>query len=426
MIAPSLVGVRPRQRHLVERKFTATSRLKPADLRRALKFVRDHCAPDTVDRFVSRAVEGLYRLIPCDFANYGEVDPVRLTGSAFSYPPEYGTRELNDRGISLGFRELAPLFQNRIGQTIRLSEIISRTKFRRTDMFQEHFNKLGGRDLLAVAFSRSDGLGEFFSLFRGGYFSDRERALLDAVATPLQVGLTNARALGYLYDHRAMLESGLRNTGWNALIVDHQGRLLMETPEARRSLTFHFGANWAGDSLPTPLARWMKQSVGHFQQLVHPNPVEPTPFRVATAGRELVTRMILHPSGCLLLLREEDERSEWQPLTRLGLSRREAQVLNLVAMGKTNAEIGIVLGIAKRTVDKHVEHVFIQLRVETRTAAALAATEARSGSPLRPSSYISPETGGLPVGPLSAAMLPSPPVKKRSPTFSRSRAARDS
>jgi DNA-binding CsgD family transcriptional regulator len=400
--------------------------LKPADLRRALKFVRDHCAPDSVDRFVSRAVEGLYRLIPCDFANYGEVDPVRLTGSAFSHPAEYGTRELNDRGISLGFQELAPLFQNRIGQTIRLSEILSRAKFRRTDMFQEHFKKLGGRDLLAIAFARSDGLAEFFSLFRGGYFSEHERALLDAVATPLQAGLTNARALAYLYDHRAMLESGLRNSGWNALIVDRQGRLLMETPEARRLLRFHFGANWAGDSLPAPLARWMKLAVGQYQQLSHPGPDEPTPFRAATAGRSLVTRMILHPSGCLLLLREEDERSEWQPLTRLGLSRREAQVLNLVAMGKTNAEIGIVLGIAKRTVDKHVEHVFVQLRVETRTAAALAATEARSGSLWRSSSPVSQETGSLSVGPLSAAMLPSPPVKKRSATFSRRGAARDS
>ncbi len=90
--------------------------------------------------------------------------------------------------------------------------------------------------------------------------------------------------------------------------------------------------------------------------------------------------MLLHPSGYLLLLREEDERTEWKPLMRLGLSQREAEVLNLIATGKTGPAIARLLGISHDTVRKHTGKIFVQLRVETRTAAALAATEARSGS----------------------------------------------
>ncbi|GAB3323768.1 hypothetical protein GCM10027565_07310 [Bordetella tumulicola] len=37
--------------------------------------------------------------------------------------------------------------------------------------------------------------------------------------------------------------------------------------------------------------------------------------------------------------------------------------------GKTNRDIGETLGIAPRTVNKHLEHIFVKLGVETRAAA---------------------------------------------------------
>lgn len=57
-------------------------------------------------------------------------------------------------------------------------------------------------------------------------------------------------------------------------------------------------------------------------------------------------------------------------LVALGLTRRETEVLLWVVAGKTNAEIGFILGISLRTVQKHLEHIFDKLGVETRTAAA--------------------------------------------------------
>jgi DNA-binding CsgD family transcriptional regulator len=52
------------------------------------------------------------------------------------------------------------------------------------------------------------------------------------------------------------------------------------------------------------------------------------------------------------------------------LTRRETDVLQWVTEGKTNAEIAIILGMSPRTVQKHLEHIFEKLGVETRTAAA--------------------------------------------------------
>ena len=52
------------------------------------------------------------------------------------------------------------------------------------------------------------------------------------------------------------------------------------------------------------------------------------------------------------------------------LTAREAEVLYWVARGKTNRDIGDILGISPKTITKHLERVFEKMGVETRTAAA--------------------------------------------------------
>ena len=55
------------------------------------------------------------------------------------------------------------------------------------------------------------------------------------------------------------------------------------------------------------------------------------------------------------------------------LTQREAQVLQWLAFGKTDAEIGALLAVSPRTVSKHLEHIYVKLGVETRTAAVMRA-----------------------------------------------------
>lgn len=55
------------------------------------------------------------------------------------------------------------------------------------------------------------------------------------------------------------------------------------------------------------------------------------------------------------------------------LTLRELEVLGWVAAGKTDAQIGAILGLSVRTVQKHLEHVYVKLGVENRTAAAMRA-----------------------------------------------------
>ena len=81
------------------------------------------------------------------------------------------------------------------------------------------------------------------------------------------------------------------------------------------------------------------------------------------------------------MLREENDASAIEALMpAFRLTPREAEVLYWVVQGKTNRDIGDILGTSPRTVNKHLEHVFEKLGVETRTAAANLALSKMRGA----------------------------------------------
>ncbi|MDQ8187886.1 helix-turn-helix transcriptional regulator [Pelagicoccus sp. SDUM812002] len=55
------------------------------------------------------------------------------------------------------------------------------------------------------------------------------------------------------------------------------------------------------------------------------------------------------------------------------LTKREKQVLFWIVEGKTNGDIGRILGISHRTVEKHCESIFRKLGIENRYAAIVCA-----------------------------------------------------
>jgi DNA-binding NarL/FixJ family response regulator len=58
-----------------------------------------------------------------------------------------------------------------------------------------------------------------------------------------------------------------------------------------------------------------------------------------------------------------------------GLTEREAEVLRLLAQGRTNREIAEALVITEKTAGHHVEHIYGKLGVSTRVGAALFAMQ---------------------------------------------------
>jgi DNA-binding CsgD family transcriptional regulator len=83
------------------------------------------------------------------------------------------------------------------------------------------------------------------------------------------------------------------------------------------------------------------------------------------AARKLFKQ--LNAESCLARIAAQFERATRQPAG--SLSEREAQVLRLLAAGKTNRDIAEALFISEKTVARHVSNIFNKLGVSSRTGA---------------------------------------------------------
>ncbi|MGY2284659.1 response regulator [Pseudomonas gingeri] len=110
--------------------------------------------------------------------------------------------------------------------------------------------------------------------------------------------------------------------------------------------------------------------VGGSDYVTKPIQIDEVLARVAAHLRTsrilLSARAASQPVAALSL---NDEPASKVLSARFQLTGREVEVLRWVACGKTNRDIGTILDLSPRTVNKHLEHVYIKLGVETRTAA---------------------------------------------------------
>ena len=81
----------------------------------------------------------------------------------------------------------------------------------------------------------------------------------------------------------------------------------------------------------------------------------------------------------MVVRRQNDRMKELHRATREKLIKsftpREREVLFWVRRGKSNAEVGAILGITTATVGKHLERIYPKLGVENRTAASSFASD---------------------------------------------------
>jgi DNA-binding NarL/FixJ family response regulator len=211
----------------------------------------------------------------------------------------------------------------------------------------------------------------------------------DHVAKPARQSEVLARIRAHLRTARLMdqARSALDAFGNAVLAVTpHDGRIVWQTPLARQWMQDYFaqsGGCGTGESpgeTPRVLSAWLAAtSVARRTSLAHP------PLTVQRGATRLVFNAadLGNSEQWMIVLREESEDAQmhaWMALFKL--TQRESEVLNWVIKGKTNRDIGDILGTSPRTVNKHLEHVFVKLGVETRTAAAtLAMQKLRAAMP---------------------------------------------
>ena len=147
--------------------------------------------------------------------------------------------------------------------------------------------------------------------------------------------------------------------------------LVWQTPLARQWLPQYFDA--PADVVPQALLDWLAPAQAGRDL----RPLS-TPLSLPGSARQLVATLQGRTADddWLVVLREvSDAATVEATMQAFGLTLRESEVLYWVAKGKTNRDIGDILGSSPATVKKHLERVYEKLGVETRTAAAAMALQ---------------------------------------------------
>ena len=191
----------------------------------------------------------------------------------------------------------------------------------------------------------------------------------DELIARIRTHLANARLAHRAYD-------ALDALGCYHLAADHSGRILWCTPQANvlMGATLH-GFRTRNFILPETLRSWLRQCDN--TDIANNAPV-------TLSGDGLYQLQFSYdgqigPNEILLRVSKYTACKEEMVLQdKLSLTLREAEVLIWTARGKSNRDIGEILKMSPRTVNKHLEQIYPKLGVENRTAAAAIAMRAMS------------------------------------------------
>ena len=210
---------------------------------------------------------------------------------------------------------------------------------------------------------------------------------VDYVSKPVRPREVVARIAAHLQSarHARQARNALDAFGHASIALrPADGRVLWQTPLARDLMRRHFGAGAAGAPIadaassvaaplraPAGLCDWVRARVARGPDASAPEGGDA--WTCVTGTQRL--HCTLHPASAedewMLVLTESSNGAAIEALSlQFRLTAREAEVLYWVAHGKTNRDIGDILGTRPKTITKHLERVFEKLGVETRTAAA--------------------------------------------------------
>ena len=191
---------------------------------------------------------------------------------------------------------------------------------------------------------------------------------VDYVIKPVRPEEVLARLATHLRNARVarMARDAVDLGGLGVVLLDGRGRIAWRSPQAERWISSCF-PEAAGNERSVWLADLLRLRPGEESTYAGPGPGALVARSLGTAGA----------GETMLILRqiEPGEVTEVR-IADASLTPRETEVLSWLAKGKTNRDIADILGISPRTVNKHLEHVFEKLGVETRSAAAALASRA--------------------------------------------------
>jgi DNA-binding CsgD family transcriptional regulator len=306
--------------------------------------------------FPQAAARCLRALIPCDLAGYNALD-LRTRRATIAADPSDCVFDGGPELLALLVHQNPMIERVRNGATgaLRLSDHISRRDLHRTELYQHVYRRIPQEYQLGIVLpspgTPSQQSARLLALSLGRTrrdFSDRHLQLLDLVGPHFAATLERLHDIALL---RARIAGDPEHDSRWLLLVDPTSIIAWASPGATEALGLAAGAELPRELRP------------------------PTPQTTTLNGLPVTPRLIpdAHPGLDALRLTSATRTASAAQLRHLGLTRRQAEVLELALHGLTAARIADELTLSRRTVEKHLEHIYTRLEVDNRTQAIIAA-----------------------------------------------------
>jgi DNA-binding CsgD family transcriptional regulator len=360
----------------------AREHLPGTDLRYVFDFIHDLYAPHDSDSFTTHLVSALSRLVSADVYSYNEVNAAQHL-VAYILAPEDFRQVPNANEILTRYLDQHPFVQHVAatgdGSPRTFSDFVPMRRFQNTDLYQELYAPMRLPYNLFMDVRDRDTSGTTVTLGmhrRGREFAQRDQRVLTIILPHILQALANAQLLTRLESQMAALQRAMADSSMSVLTLTPQNTVLWGMPRALTILSQLHGWNAnQPNQLPPAILDW----IGSIERgLDAPKELQApcTPLELDCGPARVRLRLLRKDGHRIIVIEETGHTVTPDQLASLGLTRRETEVLSLVAEGKTNEEIGCILGCHLRTIKKHLERIYIKLGVENRAAAAMMAADA--------------------------------------------------
>ena len=355
-----------------------SAQLDRRDFQAMLDFLQGLYATNTLNDYVSHATRGLLQLVPADICVYNECDPARRRIKFVVEPTE---RELPDApklwAVHMHDHPFLKYWhgdfaEQSLHRVVTLGDFVSRRQWRDRGLYTEFYRPNRIEHMMGVRLPAPGSLEFYITILRdGGDFGVRDRAVLSLLRPHLVSAYENAAAMGERECDLRLLRGTLEEHGRSLILLGRDGSIRQMSECARNWLLDYFGCD-CRRRLPAALDAWVKnQELGVSASCGISSGRQP--LTKERDGRRLTVRLLTEDGGLCLLVSEEKLSIEPADLASLGLTRRETEVLALVAAGKSNAAIAAIVGLSPATIKHCLERIFAKLQVGTRAAAAAIA-----------------------------------------------------
>jgi DNA-binding CsgD family transcriptional regulator len=335
---------------------------------------------ETADAFPALALELTTNVVRNDLAGWNQVDPERQHANVVTFPPQEITAE---QTTTLGeLMDEHPVIRytrtTGDGSAMKISDFVTSDEWHERRLYRELFRAMGMEHQMAIGLPSVLPRITAIALNRnelGDDFDERDRLILNTLRPHLAQSYEQTRERDRLKRRVGLLAGALEGTGTHVIALDPQPNEM--TPGALVLLYRHFGRPGARDPFPARLARWLDAQRRAVRVATDDVPEPLAPIAAERDGSRLVIRYLpaTPTTHEALLLDERSSPVRVGELERLGLTRREAEVLQLLGTGATNAALASHLHVSPATVKTHLENIYRKLGARGRAqAVAMALT----------------------------------------------------